>query len=86
MFGEKDKFSVTLSCSKNMESLASLDLYDDQGNSLGAERSSWGGGFGSYFVEYTLKQGADHAKLLATCWTDWKRCEVPIDTTVGLGL
>lgn len=86
MFGGKDTFNLTLSCPKNLESIASLDLYDAQGNSLGAKRSSWGGMLGSYFVEYTLKKNADHAKLVASRWTDWKTSEVPIDLTVGLGL
>lgn len=86
MFGGKEMFNVMLSCPQNLESLASLDLYDAQGNSLGAKRSSWGGMFGSYFVEYTLTKEADHAKAVATCWTDWKSCDVPIDVMVGLGL
>lgn len=85
-FGKQDEFSVTFSGSQNLESLSSLEFFDSQGNKIEARKSSWGGGFLGYMVEYVFKKNTDHAKIVATCWQDLKTVEVPFLVKTGVGL
>ncbi len=86
MFSNKEAFSVTFASATDLECLSSLEFFDAQGNQIEAQKNSWGGGLGSYFMEYTLKQSAARAKIVATCWTNLKTVEIPIAIKTGMGL
>jgi len=86
MFSSDKEFSVNFSSTKDLESIAKLEFLDAQGNKVEAHKTSWGGGMGAYFVEFTLKRSVDHARIVATCWEDMKTVEVPISLQTGVGL
>jgi hypothetical protein len=86
MFGDKEEFSVNLSSATDFDGIAKLEFFDAQGNKVEAHKSSWGGGMGAYFAEYTFKQSIDHAKIVATCFQDLKTMEVPMAIKTGVGL
>jgi hypothetical protein len=86
MFSNEQEFSVTFSSAKDLESISTLDFFDAQGTKLEARKSEWGGGMGSYMVVYVFKKSVDHAKIVATCWTDLKTVEVPLSVKTGVGL
>ena len=80
------KYSITFSSPRDLESISSLEFFDGQGKKIEARKSSWGGGFMGYMMEYNIKQNVDHVKLVATCWQDLKTVEVPLAIKTGLGL
>ena len=80
------KYSVTFSSPVDVVRVASLELFDAQGNKIECRKSSWGGGFLGYMMQYDLKQNVDHAKIVATCWQDLKTVAVPVTLKTGLGL
>jgi len=86
MFSNEKEFSVTFSSSGDLEGIATLEFFDAQGGKIEARKSSWGGGMGTYFVEYVFKASLDHAKIVATCWQDLKTVEVPFSIKTGVGL
>ena len=86
MFGNKEEFSVTFSSATDLDSIAKLEFFDASGKKVEAHKSSWGGGMGEYFAEYTFKQSVDHAKIVATCFQDLKTVEVPLAIKTGVGL
>jgi len=86
MWGDKDQFTVNFTSATDVDSISTLEFFDAQGNKIDAHKSSWGGGMGEYFVEYTFKKSIDHAKIVATCWQDMKTVEIPISLKTGLGL
>ena len=86
MWGDKDQFTVSFSSKTDVDSISTLEFFDAQGNKIDAHKSSWGGGMGEYFVEYTFKKSIDHAKIVATCWQDMKTVEIPFSLKTGLGL
>jgi hypothetical protein len=79
-------YSVTFSSPRNLECIASLEFSDAQGNQIESRKSSWGGGFMGYMVEYDLKQNVDRAKLVVHCWQDLKTVEAPFSIQTGVGL
>lgn len=86
MFGDKEEFTVNLSSAADLDRLAKLEFFDAQGNKVEAHKSSWGGGMGEYFAEYTFKQSLGQAKIVAACYQDMKTVEVPIALKTSVGL
>jgi hypothetical protein len=86
MFSDKEEFSVTFSSATDLESLASVDFFDAQGNKIEAHKDEWGGGMGEYFATYSLKQSLDHAKIVFACWQNLQTVKVPVSVKTGLGL
>jgi hypothetical protein len=80
------KHSVTFYSAHDLASISGLEFYDAQGNKIDARKSSWGGGFGGYMVEYNIKETVDRVKIVATCWQDLKTVTVPITIQTGVGL
>jgi hypothetical protein len=85
-FSQKDEFMVTFSSAKELESISKIEFFDAQGTKIEASKRSWGGGFGSYMMEYALKKSVDHAKIVVSYWTDLKTVEVPINVKTSVGL
>jgi hypothetical protein len=79
------KYSVTFSSPRNMDGISSLEFFDAQGNKIESRKSSWGGGFLGYMMQFDIKQNVDHAKIVANCWQDLKTVEVPIAIKTGVG-
>jgi hypothetical protein len=79
------KYSVTFSSLRDMDCISSLEFFDAQGNKIESRKSSWGGGFMGYMMQFDLKQNVDHAKIVATCWQDLKTVDVPIAIKTGVG-
>jgi hypothetical protein len=79
-------YSVTFSSPRDLECIASLEFFDAQGNKIESRKSSWGGGFLGYMVEFNLKQNVERAKILANCWQDLKTVEAPFAIKTGVGL
>jgi hypothetical protein len=79
-------YSIIFSSLRNLECISSLEFFDPQGSKIAAHKSSWGGGFMGYMMEYDIKQTVVRAKIVATCWQDLKTVEVPISIKTGIGL
>ena len=78
-------YSITFSSRQEMGEISSLEFFDAQGNKIEAQKRSWGGGVGAYFMQFELKQGVDRANIVATCWQDLKTVEAPIAIKTGVG-
>jgi hypothetical protein len=79
-------YSVTFTSLRDLQTIANLEFFDAQGNPIKARKSSWGGGFGGYMMEYEFAKQADRVKIIATCWQGLDTVEVPISIKTGLGL
>jgi len=79
------KYSITFSSPRDMEGISSLEFFDAQGNKIPARKSSWGGGFLGYMMQFDIKQNVDRAKIVANCWQDLKTVDVPISIKTGVG-
>lgn len=90
---EHSKFVVTLDADHDLMAIASLEVFNKQGKRIDASLSD-----STDFRDVkkhmvtlserrlTLDKRLDSATIKATCWTDLKTTEVPIDAKVGLGL
>jgi hypothetical protein len=80
------KYSLTFSGPHDFESISSVEFFDAQGNKIQSHKSSWGGGMGSYMIQFEIKQNVDRVKIVATCWQDLKTLDVPVSIKASVGL
>jgi hypothetical protein len=86
-YSGKEEFIVTFSGTTDLKNISKVEFFDAQGTVIESSKRSWGGGLGSYRIEYALKKSVDRAKIVVSYWTDLKTVEIPfnIKTSVGFG-
>ena len=94
-FGSKNALEIEFDGKQSLDAIARIRFFDADGKKIEAEEAgrssgkSLNGGSASWFdatIDYQLKNTADTAKIVITCWKDMKEVTVPFDLKVSLGL
>jgi hypothetical protein len=87
---DTDGMGISLNAKQDLSNIATVEFFHADGtlieSDLNGTTTSNSGESKDVTQEYSLKKNVDKLKIVATCWTDMKTTEVPIQIKTGVGL